>query len=177
MKYIITESQLRKSIDHLKEPMFRYWDINGPKDLKMARQLFNIPPPASTTVQEWLLEWMGGEDELYKMLKKYEGRDLRGQAGTYDFKFYVDNARIYVHEGVEIYFDATVDGNGKVNIEGPGFTIDTVYQAHMDEGFGWEIDDEIRDTIVETLEEITGIEFVINIDHIGVTEPGMYDND
>ena len=176
MKYIITESQLRNSIDHLKEPMFRYWDINGPKDLKMARQLFNIPPPASTTVQEWLLEWMGGEDELYKMLKKYEGRDLRGQSGTYDFKFYVDNARIYVHEGVEIYFDATVDGNGKVNIEGPGFTINTVYQAHMDEGFGWEIDDEIRDTIVETLEEITGIEFSFNIDHISVTEPGMFDN-
>jgi len=176
MKYIITESQLKKSIDHLKEPMFRYWDINGSKDLKMARQLFNIPPPASTTVQEWLLEWMGGEDELYKILKKYEGRDLRGIAGTYDFKFYVDNVRIYVHEGVEIYFDATVDGDGKVSIEGPGFTIDTVYQAHMNEDFGWEIDDEIRDTIVETLEEITGIEFVINIDHIGVTEPGMYDN-
>jgi hypothetical protein len=177
MKYIITESQLRNSIDHLKEPMFMYWDMNGPKDLKMVKQLFGIPPIASTTVEEWLLEWMGGEDELYKMLKKYEGRDFRGIAGSYDFKFYIENLTIYTHGGVEIYFNAVVDGDGKVHIEGPGFIINTVYQASMSEDFGWEIDDEIRDTIRETLEEIIDIEFSINIDHIGVTEPGMYDND
>lgn len=177
MKYIVTESQLRNSIDHLKEPMFRYWDMSGPKDFKMSMKLFSIPPAGSTLVQEWLLEWMGGEDELYKMLKKYEGLDFRGISGSYDFKFYIDNLTIYTHDVVEIYFDAVVDGDGKVNIEGPGFIINTVYQAIMNEDFGWEIDVEIRDTIRETLEEIIDIEFYININYISVTEPGMFHND
>jgi hypothetical protein len=174
MKYIITESQFNKNFDHLKEPMFQYWDMNGPKDLKMVRQLFGLPPATSSLIHQWLLEWMGGEDEIKKILNKYEGIILNGIAGTYDFKFYIDNLRIYSHDGVEIYFDAIIDGDGTVNIQGPGFTINTVYQAHMDESFGWEVDDEIRDTILETLYEIIDMEFPINIDHLSVTEPGEF---
>ena len=174
MKYIITESQLKNNIEYLKEPMFRYWDINGPKDLKMVKSLFSIPPAASTLVQEWLLEWMGGEEELSKILTKYLRRDFRAQAGSYDFRFYIDNLSIYAHDGVEIYFDATVDGSGKTQIQGPGFTINTIYQASKDDSIGWEVGDEIRDTIIETLEEIINVEFPINIDHVDITEPGTY---
>jgi len=175
MKYIITESQLKNNIDYLKEPLFSYWDKNGPKDLKMAKKLFGIPPAASNLVQDWLLEWMGGTDELYQILNKYQGRDLRGQAGSYDFKFYLDNLNIYSHDGVEIYFDAIVDGDGQVHIEYPNYVIDNIYQANMDEDIAWEVEDEIRDTILETLEEIIDIQFPINIDRVIITERGMYD--
>lgn len=174
MKYIISESQLRNSIDHLKEPMFKYWDINGSKNLSVAMKLFTIPLAAETLVEEWLLEWMGGKDKVRKMLKKYERKEFRAVVGSYDFKCYVNNVRIYTHGGVDIYFDAVVDGNGKVHIEGPGFTINTVYQAHMNENFGWEVDDEIRDTIRDILDEAIDIEFPIKVDHISVTEPDMF---
>jgi hypothetical protein len=154
--------------------MFKYWDSRGPKNFKTVMKLFGLPPATSTMIQQWLLEWMG-EEEFQKMLNKYEGRELRGEAGTYDFRFYIDNLRIYTHGGVEIYFDATVDGDGTVDIEGPGFTIDTVYKAHMNEDFGWEVDDEIRDTIIDTLHDLIDTEFEIYIDHLSVTEPGMFD--
>lgn len=177
MKYIITESQLRNNIDYLKEPMFMYWDMNGGKNYTTAMKLFTIPPAATNLVQSWLLEWMGGEDELYKKLKKYEGRDFRGIAGSYNFKFYLDNVRIYTHDGVEIYVDAVVDGDGEVHIEYPNYVINNIYQAIMDENINSEVDDEIRDTIDETLDEIIDIEFLIDIADISVTEPGMYNND
>jgi len=179
MKYIITESQYNRNLEYLKEPMFKYWDINGPKDLKMVRKLFSIPPAASTLVEEWLLEWMGGEEELLKMLSKYQARDFRGQAGSYDFKFYLDNLNIYTHGGVEIYFDAIVDGDGEVTItKDDGSVIDNIYSAYSEENedIGWQVEDEIRDTVRESVEEIIDIEFSINIDRVIVTEPGTYEN-
>ena len=175
MNYFITESQLFNQFEHLEEPMFRYWDLKGPENTKLVRKLFGLPPATSTLIQQWLLEWMGGEKELQIILNRYEETELRGQAGSYDFKFYIHNLRIYTHGGVEIYFDAVVDGDGAVDIEGPGFTINTVYQAHMNEDFGWEVDDEIRDTIIDTLHELIDTEFEIHIDHLSVTEPGMFD--
>jgi hypothetical protein len=177
MKYIITESQFNRNLEYLKEPMFKYWDMNGGKDLKMVRNLFSVPPAASTLIEDWLLEWMGGEEEVLKMLGKYQGRNLNAQAGTYDFNFYLDNLKIYTHGGVEVYFDAIVDGDGNVTIpKEDGSIIDNIYDAYndKDEDIGWQVEDEIRDTVIESLDEIIDIEFSINIDRVIVTERGTY---
>lgn len=181
MKYIITESQYVKlnqiKFEHLKEPMFKYWDMNGGKDLKTTMKLFSIPPAGSTLVQDWLLEWMGGEDELYSLLNKYIGRVMNGQAGSYDFKFYLEDVRIYTHGGVEIYFEAVVDGDGKVLVTlNDGEVLDNVYDASQDDRVGWEVEDEIRDTVRETIEMIIPIEFSINIDRVDITNPGEFNS-
>lgn len=177
MKYIITESQHSRNVEHLKEPMFRYWDMNGGKDYKTAMKLFSLPPASSTLVEDWLLEWMGGEEEVLKMLRKYEGRVMNGNAGTYDFKFYLDGVRMYTHGGVEIYFDAIVDGDGDVQITvDDRDIIDNVYDAHLEEDIGWEVDSEIRDTIVETLDMVIPIEFNISIDQLKITPPGKFNS-
>jgi len=175
MKYVVTKTQLKNNFEYLKEPMFRYWDSRGPKDLKIVRNLFGIPPGGSTLVQDWLLEWYGGAEELAKNLDKYTHRVMRAVAGTYDFKFYLTTIRIYAHDGVEIYFDTVVDGDGHVSIEHDGSVIDNIYDANKLEDIGWEVDTEIRDTIKETIDEIIDIEFNINIDSINITEPEKFD--
>jgi hypothetical protein len=176
MKYIISESQSNriypKYADSLKKPMFLYWDKNGGKDISTAMKLFSIPPGGSSLVEEWLLEWMGGEDLLMKKLNEYTKKVFRGQAGSYDFKFFLTNPRIYSHGGVEIYFDATVDGEGKVEIFNKPEIVN-VYQASSDDDIGWEVEDEIRDTIFERLEEVVdkNIPFGINIDMLRIKQP------
>ena len=178
MKYIITESQnirlYPEYIDHLKKPMFKYWDLNGTDNYRLGMKLFNIPPAGSSLVQEWLLEWMGGEDYLMKLLNEYTNVIMRGQAGSYDFKFIVRNPRVYTHGGVEIYFDVTIDGDGDVSINHlPGLEITNIYQALNNEEFGWEVEDELRDTVIETLDMSLPIPFDVYIDSVKVTEPGQ----
>lgn len=179
MKYIITESQYIKlsevKVGHLKPSVFRYWDMNGGNDLHTTMKLFSIPPSASHFIQQWLLEWMGGEDELYKMINKYTGRVFRGVAGSYDFKFYIHNARIYSHDGVEIYFDATVDGDGSVEVTlDDDRVLDNVYDASQDDKVGWEVEDEIRDTIFDEIKDVLNLEFDMSIDRVKITSPGKF---
>lgn len=179
MKYIINESQydnlMRQRVEHLKQPMFKYWDINGIKDYKIAMKLFSIPYGASSLVQNWLIEWLGGEDEVLKELNKLVGKIMEGVAGTYDFKFYINNTRLYTHDGVEIFFDAIVDGDGLVEITlDDNSYIDNIYDGYTNEDIGWEVEDEIRDTILETLSKIIPYEFGFNIDRVIVTKPGEF---
>ena len=176
MKYIITESQnirlYPEYIDHLKKPMFKYWDLNGTDNYRLGMKLFNIPPAGSSLVQEWLLEWMGGEDYLMKLLNEYTNVIMRGQAGSYDFKFIVRNPRVYTHGGVEIYFDVTIDGDGSVEIVHDGHHLDNIYDAFQEDDIGWEVEDELRDTVIETLDITIPVPFDVYIDSVKVSEPG-----
>jgi len=181
MKYVITESQhtlfLKEKFAHLKESIFRYWDINGGKNIKTTMKLFSLPTNTSIMIQEWLLEWMGGEEEVTNSLKKYVGRVMEGVGGTYDFKFYVEDLRIYTHSGIDIYVNAVVDGDGKIEVNlDNGDILYNIYDANKDEDIGWEVDSEIRDIIVETLEDMIGIEFPISVDQLIVTDPGKFDS-
>jgi hypothetical protein len=45
----------------------------------------------------------------------------------------------------------------------------------FDDNIGWEIEDEIRDIIVQTLGDIIKIQFIINVDSIVVSKPGEFD--
>jgi hypothetical protein len=186
MKIIITEQQYkllqeRKHQDeHLKGPIFKYWDANGPDVSNSVLKLFGIEDNWSM-ILEWLIEWYGGLQEVYDLLGQYSGKIYRTQLGTYDFKFKVSDFRISGDLEVDaietFWFDAEVDGNGIVNIDhGDGIVIDNVYDAHINEDFGWEVDEEMKEAInlqmfIQITKE-TGIPVLC--DFMSVTEKGMF---
>ena len=52
------------------------------------------------------------------------------------------------------WFDAEVDGDGEVYIDNGEDVVDNINDARNNEDFGWEVDNEIKDTINETLYKI-----------------------
>lgn len=180
MKYIITETQHAENIEYIKPLAFKYWTKYGPKefDVDKVMGVFSIPNTNRNIgmVNEWLWEWYGGNEGITKMLSKYEGQVFRGVEGTYNFKFFVKGISIYAHGDVEIYFDkAVIDGDGELYVEYEDEILTSVYKAlSYNDDVGWEIEDEIRGIVVETLEKIIDIDFPINVDSIVFTEPKRF---
>jgi len=187
MKIIITEQQYKllqkskHSVEHLKSPLFKYWNKNGPDVSDSTLKLFGVNDEWST-VLKWLIEWYGGIENVYKILKQYSDKIYRAELGSYDFKFKVSGFRISGDLEVDyidnLWFDAEVDGNGEVYIDhGDGEPIDNVYDAHLNEDFGWEVDEEMKEAInLKMFLEITkktGIPVIC--DFMSVTEPGMFE--
>lgn len=187
MKIIITEQQYnllqksKHSVDHLKSPIFKYWDKNGPDVSDSTLKLFGVNNYWST-VLKWLVEWYGGIETVYKMLEQFSNKIYRAELGTYDFKFKVSGFRISGDFNIDIienfWFDAEVDGNGIVDIDhGDGVVIDNVYDAHTNEDFGWEVDEEMKEAInlqmFIIITKKTGIPVIC--DFMSVTEKGMFE--
>jgi hypothetical protein len=150
---------LEKEINPFKKYIFKYWDKHGPENLTTIMNLFNIRPAAKLVLSHWLIEWYGGESKLLSYLKSLENKIMVGQSGSYDFKFFIKNSRIYSEKEdyPEIYFDAVADENGQVFITlDDGEIINNVYEASNNEEIGWEVDDEMRDIIRETISEFIG---------------------
>ncbi|MFO0003372.1 MAG: hypothetical protein ACK559_19810, partial [bacterium] len=107
-------------MDHLKSPIFKYWDKNGPDVSDSTLKLFGVNDYWST-VLKWLVEWYGGIETVYKMLEQFSNKIYRAELGTYDFKFKVSGFRISGDFNIDIienfWFDAEVDGNGIVDID------------------------------------------------------------
>ena len=186
MKIIITEQQYRllqkrnQDYEHLKGPLFKYWDTKGPDMSDWALKFFGIQDEWSL-VLKWLIEWYGGIERVYEILKPYENKIYRAELGTYDFKFKVSGFRISGDLEVDyidnLWFDAEVDGNGIVDIDhGDGVVIDNVYDAHSNEDFGWEVDEEMKEAIninvFLNITKETGIPVIC--DFMSVTERGMF---
>jgi hypothetical protein len=186
MKIIITEQQYKllqnseHSVDHLKSPLFKYWGKNGPDVSDTTLKLFGVDGYWST-VLKWLIEWHGGIEIVYEMLEQFSDKIYRAELGTYDFKFKVSGFRVSGDLEIDyidnLWFDAEVDGDGIVDIDhGDGIVIDNVYDAHNNEDFGWEVDEEIKEAInLKMFLEITkktGIPVIC--DFMSVTEKGMF---
>jgi hypothetical protein len=161
MRILITEQQsklLTNSNDSVKNMLFKYWDMKGPDTSKIVMNLFTIDYNTEQSVQKWLVEWYGGYDKVLEMLKEYEEKTYRGIAGTYDFKFKVSDFRISGDIEVDdiglFWFDAEVDGDGEVYIDNGEEVVDNIEDARNNEDFGWEVDNEIKETINETLYKI-----------------------
>jgi hypothetical protein len=187
MKIIITEQQYKllqkskHSIDHLKSPLFKYWDKNGPDVSDSTLKLFGVDDDWST-VLKWLIEWHGGIETVYEMLEQYSNKIYRTQLGSYDFKFKVSEFRISGDIEIDsienFWFDSEVDGNGIVDINhGDDVVIDNVYDAHVNEDFGWEVDEEMMEAINQQMfieiTKQTGIPVLC--DFMSVTERGMFE--
>ena len=150
---------LEKEINPFKKYIFKYWDKHGPGNLTTIMNLFSIRPAGKLILSHWLIEWYGGEAKLLSYLKSLENKIMVGQSGSYDFKFFIKNSRIYSEKEdyPEIYFDAVADENGQVFITlDDGEIINNVYEASNNEEIGWEVDDEMRDIIRETISEFIG---------------------
>jgi len=181
MKYIITEEQHMENIEYIKPLAFKYWTKYGPNefDIDKVMGVFSIVNTNRNIrmVNDWLLEWYGGKDGLRKILSEYEGKVFNGVDGTYDFRFFVKGISVYSHDGVNVYFDiAFVDGDGEIYVEHDDEVFTNIHQAvTFDDNIGWEIEDEIRDIIVQTLGDIIKIQFIISVDSIVVSKPGEFD--
>jgi len=121
---------LEKEILPFKKYVFKYWDKHGGGQFKTIMSL---------------------------LLKSFEKKNFVGQGGSYNFNFYITNSRLYdeKEEYPEVYFDAIVDGMGEVDITtDDGEVYDRISQAILDDDIGWEVDEEIKDVMQETLEKI-----------------------
>jgi hypothetical protein len=176
MKYIISESQKNSSMELHKKMMFKYWDINGPKDLNFARRLFGIHTKFISEVENWLLEWMGGEDKVFKFFDKYTNKVFIGDKGSYNFKFYLTDTRLNTSHGIEIVYNAFIDGRGDVSIiTDDENIINNIFDAISDENINWEVYDEIREIVREDIIKLTDCQFSLNIEDVYVFEPGKFE--
>lgn len=148
---------LEKEINHFKKFIFKFWDKHGGGQLKTIMGLFSIRPAAKLVLAHWLIEWYGGSEKVKQLIKSLENKNFVGQGGSYNFNFYIKNSRLYddKEDYPEVYFDAIVDGMGEVDITtDDGEVYDRISQAVLDDDIGWEVDEEIKDVMMETLENL-----------------------
>jgi hypothetical protein len=148
---------LEKEILPFKKYVFKYWDKHGSGQFKTIMSLFSVRPAAKLVLTHWLIEWHGGSEKVKQLIKSLENKNFVGQGGSYNFNFYVKNSRLYddKEEYPEVYFDAIVDGKGEVTVTtDDGEVYNNISQAINNDDFGWEVDEEIRDIMQETLEKI-----------------------
>lgn len=159
MKYILTESQYSRLVEgnlsHLKKLMFKYWDNNKEKLSPSFYKLFDISEWASgDQVLEIYLEWLGGMEKVYELMKNAEGDIMVAQGGTYNFRFKIQNVEMLKGE---VFYDALVDGDGEVEInisvDYEPEIIDRIYDAVTNPDIGWEVMDELRDLVRDTVRE------------------------
>jgi hypothetical protein len=160
---------LEKEILPFKKYVFKYWDKHGGGQFKTIMSLFSIRPAAKLVLAHWLIEWYGGSEKVKQLLKSLEKKNFVGLGGSYNFNFYLKNSRLYdtVKEDYpEVYFDAVVDGMGQVDITTDDDEVyDHISQAISDEEIGWEVDEEIRDVMRETIADFLpeGLDFVFDV--------------
>ena len=159
MKYILTEAQYNRlvegDISHLKRLMFKYWDTHQQKFSSTFYKLFDVSEWASgDQVQEFYLEWIGGIEKVYELMKNVEGDTMVAQGGTYNFRFKIENVEMIKGE---VFYDVLADGDGEVEINtGTNYqpeVIDRLYDAVYNPDIGWEVIDEIKDLIREEVRE------------------------
>lgn len=173
MKYVLTKEQFESFSDNLKKLITKFWDQQGKVDKKMTMDFFNIPYQVSNKLDEWALEWYGGEEKVLTILRNISKKTLIGNAGTYNFKFRIYKPRIF--DDLEIGLDALVDGSGEVYIENDDNEIwDNIRDATYDERISWEVFDEIRDIIYETIVEKTGLPFRMFVEDVDISEKGQF---
>jgi hypothetical protein len=159
MKYILTEVQYNRlvegDISHLKRLMFKYWDTHQQKFSSTFYKLFDINEwSQEDQVMELYLEWVGGIGKVYELMKNAEDTILVAKAGTYNFRFKIENVEMLKGE---VFYDALVDGDGEVEINiGTDYEpeiIDRIYDGANNPDIGWEVMDEIKDIVIDTVKE------------------------
>jgi uncharacterized FAD-dependent dehydrogenase len=161
MKYILTEAQysrlVESNLSHLKKLMFKYWDTHKQKFSSTFYRLFDISEWASgDQVQEFYLEWIGGIEKVYELMKNAEDNTMIARGGTYNFRFKIKDVEMG-NENTEVFYNVLIDGDGDVEINvGTDYEpeiIDNIYDGITNPDIGWEVKDEVIDIIKETVRE------------------------
>ena len=149
MKIIITESQYENIANKFKRILFKYWDVNGPT---LARQMYKLigidlyhAYKLEPFFQDFLVEWMGGDEKFIQFLKKDEGETFQIVDGGYNFQIVVDEVTVNEYE---VYLHVRVKPGGTVtlifNEDEPTIPLE---EALANEKFGWEINSEVSEVI------------------------------
>jgi hypothetical protein len=148
MKYIVDESQFKLLLNKLKPSIFKYWDKNGPGLTNNFYSTFSISSFRNIEyMQDFLVEWFGGEEKFIQFLKKNEGEIFQIIDGGYNFQIILDEVTVNEYQ---VYLHVRVMPGGTVTLifhdDAPTLSIE---DAVSNDRFGWEISSEIKDTIFD----------------------------
>jgi hypothetical protein len=172
MKIIITESQYENVANRFKRILFKFWDVNGPTLSRQMYKLIGIDSHHTFKLHpyflEYLVEWFGGEEKFIEHIKQNEGKDYHVQYGGYNFDIILDEITL---DEFNVYLDVRVKPGGTVTLifdeKQPTVTID---DALANDNYGWEINNEIQETIFDTFQKYfndLGIEIVeVDVDYM-----------
>ena len=147
--------ELEQSILYVKKAVFKYWDKFGPVKYRSIMDHFSLRPATSIVLKKWMFEWIGG-DEFFKKLKRdITSKEFRCQIGSYNFLFVVtDLSYPSDYSNYEVFINTKVDSKGSCYIETDDGTVyEKIIEAIKDEDIGWEVDEEVKDSIYDTLNE------------------------
>ena len=172
MKIIITESQYENVANRFKRILFKFWDVNGPT---LSRQMYKLigidlyhAYKLEPFFQDFLVEWMGGDEKFIEHIKQNEGKDYHVQYGGYNFDIILDEITL---DEFNVYLDVRVKPGGTVTLifdeNQPTVTIE---DALANDNYGWEINNEIQETIFDTFHKYfndLGMEIVeVDVDYM-----------
>jgi hypothetical protein len=172
MKIIITESQYENVANRFKRILFKFWDVNGPTLSRQMYKLIGIDSHHTFKLHpyflEYLVEWFGGEEKFIEHIKQNEGKDYHVQYGGYNFDIILDEITL---DEFNVYLDVRVKPGGTVTLifdeNQPTVTIE---DALANDNYGWEINNEIQETIFDTFQKYfndLGIEIVeVDVDYM-----------
>ena len=147
--------ELEQSILYVKKAVFKYWDKFGPVKYRSIMDHFSLRPATSIVLKKWMFEWVGG-DEFFKKLKRdITSKEFRCQIGSYNFLFGVTDLSSPGNDSdYEVFIHTEVDSKGSCYIEtDDGIIYEKIIEAIEDEDIGWEVGDEVKDCIYDTLNE------------------------
>ena len=172
MKIIITESQYENVANRFKRILFKFWDVNGPTLSRQMYKLIGIDSHHTFKLHpyflEYLVEWFGGEEKFIEHIKQNEGKDYHVQYGGYNFDIILDEITL---DEFNVYLDVRVKPGGTVTLifdeNQPTVTIE---DALANDNYGWEINNEIQETIFDTFQKYfndLGMEIVeVDVDYM-----------
>ncbi len=168
MKIIITESQYENVANRFKRILFKYWDINGPTLSRQIYKLMGIDSYHSYKLepffQEFLVEWMGGDEKFIQLLKKDEGETFQIIDGGYNFQIILDEVNVNEYH---VYLRVRVMPGGTVTfIFDEGQPTVPLYEALTNSKYGWEIGSEVSEVIHNKFYEF--------FSELGITIEGLY---
>ena len=168
IRKVLLEADYLKRKEFAKKTLFKLWD----REKSMGKQpiindaiinTFNIP---SYHLKEMLVEWYGGVDKVYKIIKNrllnkiITTNDLTNLGigvGGYDFTFEFKSIKLIKSQGGGYEFDIKMDIiDGGVNlIMTTDEYVDLTNPSSVNDDLWWEISYEIKDIIIELIYKIS----------------------
>jgi len=174
MKFLVKEYSA-EIIERYRKILFKIWDKKGPKIDKDLLTLMGFRYGQAeggririSHVQRFLIEYLGEENAINltkKILLTNPHKIVPKFRSGYDFEFNVTNIAEIDQYGATV--DVIVDEeSGTVTLTMTDGTTHNLKDAINNEDYGWEIEQEIREVILDYLEENvtykTGLSVVIN---------------
>lgn len=148
-----------------KKALHMMWDKNPVYDINFINRYLSVEYKDDKELRKEFINYIGGPDVAVEKAENLMKQIFRGQSGGYDFKFKPMNWDILESDG-DIFIEniyCTIDPNGEVTlmgVDGETYTIGQINKLEtngvVDADMAWEIGEETKDVIVETLyNEIT----------------------